>query len=551
MSPAPDTVFFGGAVFDGNIARPRDSAVAVRGGRIVAVGGDELQELVGVGTRLVDLAGGLIQPGFIDAHVHPIEGGLEQMRCDLSGVATKAEYLRVIGEYAAAHPEIPWILGGGWHVAAFPGGTPLASELDAVIGDRPAFLSNRDHHGAWVSSRALAMAGLTAATPDPADGRIERDADGAPSGTLHEGARLLVTALIPEDTDEEIYSALLSAQRYLFSHGVTGWQDAIVGDYGGHSDTAPQYLRAARSGELKARVVAALWWDRNRGLEQIAELEERRAAADHPRFVASTVKIMQDGIPENRTAAMIDPYFVNGCRCETGKGESGISFVDPAKLADAVAALDARGFAAHVHAIGDRAVRESLDAFAVARQRNGVSGNRHHIAHVQVVHPEDVPRFAELGVTVNMQALWANFDPQMLELNVPLLGEERIGWQYPFADLWASGAAFCAGSDWPVTTPNPWSALHVAVNRTLPPNDPDYNPTPLGARQALRLEQALSAYTKGSARINGGESTGVIEVGGVADLVVTDRNPFAVPAEEIGDVRTVSTWISGEEVYSS
>lgn len=549
MSSTPDVLFVGGAVFDGSASRPHHSAVAVTGADVTAVGGAELRELAGSSTRIVDLAGGLVMPGFVDSHIHPIEGGLERMRCDLSGASTAADYLERIGRYAAANPNIPWILGGGWQVAAFAGGAPLAADLDAVVSDRPVYLSNRDHHGVWVNSRALELAGVRADTPDPADGRIERDPSGNSSGTLHEGANALVLRLIPKDTDDEKYRALLSAQDYLLSCGVTGWQDAIVGDYAGHSDSAATYLRAATSGDLKARVVAALWWDRNRGIEQLPELIERRAAADHPLFRATSVKIMQDGIPENRTAAMIDPYLTNGCRC--GVEERGISFVDPAALTEYTTALDAVGFQVHLHAIGDRAVREGLDAFAAARKHNGRSDNRHHIAHVQVVHPDDIPRFAALDVSVNMQALWAAYDPQMMELNVPALGDERVEWQYPFADLWTSGALFCAGSDWPVTTPDPWAAMHVAVNRTVSRDDPDYNPIPLVPRQALRLEQALSAYTSGSARINRFEASGAISVGSAADLVVTDRNPFAGPADEIGSTRTVATWIAGREVFSS
>lgn len=549
MNPTPDVLFVGGAVFDGTASLPRHSAVAVTGTTVSAVGGSELRDSADRHTRIVELDGALVTPGFIDSHIHPVEGGLERMRCDLSGATTATEYLALIADYAAANPKLPWILGGGWQVAAFPGGIPLAVDLDRVVGNRPVSLSNRDHHSTWVNSRALDLAGVRADTPDPLDGRIERDARGKPTGALHEGARALVTRFIPRDTEDEEYRALMIAQDYLLSLGVTGWQDAIVGDYAGHTDTAATYLRAAVSGALKARVVAALWWDRTRGLEQLPELIERRASANHPRFSASTVKIMQDGVPENRTAAMIDPYFVAGCRCE--QGEDGISFIEPGALLAYTAALDAAGFQVHLHAIGDRAVREGLDAFAAARARNGPSANRHHIAHVQVIHPADITRFAELDVSVNMQALWANYEPQMVELTVPVLGAERVSWQYPFSDLWKSGAHFCAGSDWPVTTPDPWAALHVAVNRTLPTSSPDFNPRALNPGQALSLEQGLAAYTSGSARINRFEPAGSLSPGSTADLVIADRNPFVLPLDDIASTRTVSTWINGHEVYTA
>ena len=551
MSTAPDLVFSNGAVFDGARVLPAGTQVAVTGGVISAVGPDAAAA-ADPATRVVDLRGGLLLPGFVDAHVHPIEGGLERMRCDLSGASTREGYLRLIAEYAQRNPDAPWILGGGWQLAAFPGGVPLAADLDAIVPDRPVYLSSRDHHAAWVNAAALALAGIEASTPDPADGRIERDGDGAPAGVLQEGARLLVSRHIAEDTAEENLAALLTAQRYLHSVGVTGWQDAIVGDYGNHSDTGDIYLEAARSGTLTGYARAALWWDRNRGAEQIPELVARRAALAHERFSAGTVKIMQDGIPENQTAAMTTPYLDPGCRCEGGKpAERGISFVEPLALIEYVTELDALGFQVHVHAIGDRAVREALDAFAVARERNGPSANRHHIAHVQVVHPDDLPRFAQLGVTVNMQMLWATFDPQMVELNLPVLGEQRASWQYPFGDFARSGAALAAGSDWPVTSPDPWLALHVAVNRTHAVDDPDYNPRPFFPEQALDLATALAAYTAGSSAVNHQDSAGRIVVGCDADLVVTDRNPFAAPSTEISRTRTRQTWVRGRLVFEA
>jgi predicted amidohydrolase YtcJ len=544
-----DIVFENGSVFDGTGILPPDTAVAIAGSRVLGVGTD-LDGLIGPGTRRVDLEHGLLLPGFTDAHIHPVEGGLERMRCDLSLASTRDEYLAIIRSYADANPDLPWILGGGWQLAAFPGGVPQASDLDAVVGARPVFLSNRDHHGSWVSTRALEIAGIDRSTPDPADGRIERDADGVPSGVLQEGARLLVSRFVPDDTDDDNFAALLTAQQYLHSVGVTGWQDAIVGDYGNHSDTGDVYLRAAKNGDLTARVVAALWWDRNRGIEQIPELVARRGQLAHERFTAGSIKIMQDGIPENQTAAMIDPYIVPpGCRCGADGLGSGLSFVDPAMLNDAVSALDALAFQVHFHAIGDRAVREALDAFAEASRRNGPSANRHHIAHVQVVHPDDIPRFARLDVTANLQTLWATFEPQMIELNLPVLGDERAAWQYPFADLDRAGAGLASGSDWPVTTPDPWAALHVAVNRTLPPGDADFTPRPFYPAQALTLERALAAYTSGSARINGHDTGGRIAPGFDADLVVVDRDPFASPAELISETRTRETWVRGRQVF--
>lgn len=562
MTAFADTVFYGGAFFDGSMLLPEGSAIAVTGETIAAVAvgtgaaRGELDGLIGPETTMVDLEGGLVAPGFVDAHVHPIEGGLERMRCDLSEGFTREEYLRTVRDYAAAHTDAPWILGGGWQLSAFPGGLALAADLDAIVPDRPVFLASRDHHAAWVNSAALRLAGVTANTPDPSDGRIERDVHGAPSGVLQEGARLLVSHAIPADTPAEEYSALLSAQHYLHSFGVTGWQDAIVGDYGNHSDTGDVYLAAAESGDLTATVVAALWWDRHRGLDQIETLVARRAELRHERFTAGSVKIMQDGIPENQTASMLEPYFVAGvdaagCRCATSiRGESsGHSFLTPAELTAAARALDTHGFQIHVHAIGDRAVREALDALETVRLDGGSRDLRHHLAHLQIVDPADVTRFAPLGVAANLQMLWATFEPQMVELNVPILGPERSSWQYPFGDLARAGATLCAGSDWPVTTPDPWAALHVAVNRGYPATHPDYNSTPFYPEQALDLATALGAYTRGSSAINHRDNAGRLRVGFDADLVVTDRDPFAGDANEIHAVRTRQTYTRGRRVF--
>ena len=547
-----DLVFTGGAaggrVFLADAARSTAHAVAVTDGRISAVGHD-LSALIGPGTEVVDLAGGLLVPGFQDAHVHPVWGGLDMLRCDLSALATRDEYLARIAEYAAAHPDDEWILGGGWQMSAFPGGTPTAADLDTVLPDRPAFLPNRDGHGAWVNSRALALAGITKDTPDPVDGRIERDAAGAPTGTLHEGAMGLVNRHLPVEPPQRLVDALLQGQRHLHSYGVTAWQDAIVGtEYGDAGDPLPAYLAASSSGTLTGRVVGSLWWDRSRGLEQIDDLVRRREESTAGRFRARSVKIMQDGVAENFTAAMLEPY------CD-GHGhpreDSGISFVEPELLKEAATRLDALGFTLHFHAIGDRAVRECLDAVEAALRSNGPRGNRHHISHIQVVHPDDIPRFRALDVTANMQMLWATLEPQMVDLTIPFLGEQRSTWQYPFGDLLRSGAALAAGSDWSVSTPNPMAAIHVAVNRRSAPTEWEGDYEAFLPEQAIDLATALVAYTAGSARVNHLDDTGTIAVGMRADLALLDRDPFEHPVDEIGLTEVSGTWVEGERVYDA
>ena len=416
---------------------PPATAVAVRGGRIVAVGSDdEIRDLAGGKAETVPLGGRPLLPGFQDAHVHPVFAGITMQRCDLDGAEDLDGALARIRAYAQAHPDREWIDGSGWRMEWFPGGTPSRELLDRVVPDRPAYLTNRDGHGAWANSRALDLAGLTAATPDPRYGRIERGADDEPQGTLHEAAALLVGRLVPGPTFAEQLRGLLLAQQHLHALGITAWQDAIVGEYLGYPDPLPAYLAAARDGTLTARVEGALWWDRSRGGDQLDDLLDRRQQGHAGRFRAGTVKIMQDGVAENFTAGMIDPYL-DGCGCQSGN--RGLSYVDPADLAEQVSRLDIAGFGVHVHAIGDRAVREALDAFDAARAANPVSRGRHHIAHLQVLHPDDIPRFAELSVTANMQALWAAHEPQMDELTIPFLGPERAARQYPFASLLRAG----------------------------------------------------------------------------------------------------------------
>ncbi|MFE0582893.1 amidohydrolase [Streptomyces sp. NPDC058874] len=539
-----DLVFTRGPVFTVDPARTRATSLAVTGDRITAVGHDEVRELVGPDTEVVDLTGKLLLPGFQDAHMHPAFAGVELAECDLTGTVGVNDYLALIRAYADAHPDREWITGGGWSMESFEGGLPTRHLLDAVVPDRPVLLSNRDHHGAWANTRALELAGVTASTPDPADGRIEREPDGTPSGMLQEGATSLVGRLLPTSTPAELLAGLLRAQELLHSLGITGWQDAMLGELNGRPDPSDAYMAAAGDGSLTARVTGALWWDRARGAEQIPELVARRKKLRAGRFRATSVKIMQDGVAENFTAAMTSPYL-DGCGCATAN--TGLSFVEPGALRGYVTELDALGFQVHFHALGDRAVREALDAIESAVAANGHRGNRHHLAHLQVVHPEDLSRFASLGALANIQPLWAAHEPQMDDLTIPFLGPERAAWQYPFGDLVRAGATLVAGSDWPVSSPDPLAGLHVAVNRRDAEADHDRVFYP---EQRLDLPTALAAYTAGAAHVNGHDDAGSLRVGNLADLVVLDRDILTAPAQEIAQARVERTYVGGRLVYS-
>jgi predicted amidohydrolase YtcJ len=539
-----DLLFTNGPVFTADAARTTATAVAVKDGRILAVGHD-LDELRGPDTEVVDLAGKLLVPGFQDAHIHAVFGGVEMGECDLTGTNDLDEYLRRIAVYAAAHPDHEWITGSGWSMESFPGGVPSAELLDRVVPDRPVYLTNRDHHGAWVNSVALARAGITRDTPDPADGVINRDPAGHPAGALQEGAMGLVSGLIPATTPAALVAGLRRAQQLLHSLGITGWQDAMLRGSNGYPDPADAYLTAAREGWLTASVTGALWWDRDRGAEQIPELLAYRSELTAGKLRCSTVKIMQDGVAENFTAAMTAPYL-DDCGCPTPN--SGMSFVEPAALIDYVTELDALGFQVHFHALGDRAVREALDAVAAARAKNGFRDTRPHLAHLQVVHPADVPRFRRLGATANMQPLWAAHEPQMDELTIPFLVPALAERQYPFGDLLRSGATLAAGSDWPVSSPNPIEGIHVAVNRAVPGADDGRVFLPA---QRLDLGTALAAYTAGTAYVNHRDDSGSVRTGNVADLVVLDRDPFDGPPAEIAATKVAMTFVAGKVVYSA
>ncbi len=540
----PDLVLTGVAILGST--DPATDAVAIRGDRILAVGSErDVRAQAGDRAQVRHLAGRLVLPGFQDAHVHPPQAGRNRLTVDLGGLPGPQAYVDAVAAYAAANPDREWIVGGGWSMEHFPGGTPHKALLDAAVPDRPVFLFNRDVHGAWANSLALQRAGIDASTPDPADGRIERDpATGEPTGALHEGAAYRIDEhVVPPPPQGEWRTAILDAQAHLHALGITGWQDAWV-----TPDTQLAYQSLAADGSLTGRVVGSLWWDRHRGLEQITDLVERRGNASHTSmsgvgFHPTTVKIMVDGVLENGTGALLEPY----CDGHGGHGSNlGLTYLDPDELLAAVVELDRLGFQVHQHAIGDRAVRLALDAVEAARDANGRNDNRHHLAHIQVIQPVDLPRFAALDVVANAQAYWAQSEPQMDELTLPFLGPERADLQYPFASLLGSGARLAMGSDNPVSTADPLQQIEVAVTRVDPENrdHPAFLP---GER--LTLDQALAAFTAGSAFVNHDADAGALRPGARADLAVLDRDIRAGAGREIGDAQVELTIAAGRVVH--
>lgn len=536
--PAADLALRHGAIYPIDAARRWAEALAIRDGRIVYVGSDRgLRAYLGPRTRIVDLHGRMVLPGFEDAHIHPIDGGLQSLGCDLSALKTADQYVAAVRRCALAHPEDPWIVGTGWWLSAFgAGGRARRELLDAVVPDRPVYLLSTDGHTVWANTRALEQAHITAATPDPPDGRIDRDpVTGEPTGTLQEGASAPLDALVPPRSAAERAAALESAVRMLNGYGITAIQDAAV-----REPDLVRYRELERRGRLSVHVVAALWWEHTEGVEQIARLRRLRDTYRTLLVDPRTVKIMQDGSVENATAVLLEPYLPPG-------SGSGTPMVEPGRLKEIVAALDRDGFQVHFHAIGDGAVREALDAVEAARERNGDRGNRHQLAHLELVDPVDVARFRELGAIADFQPLWAFADDYVTQLTRPLLGDGRMERLYPIGSLVRSGAVVAFGSDWPVSTANPFEQIQVALTR-MNPEGGDAAPFLPGER--ITLPEALAAFTIGSAFANRlDRDTGSLEVGKRADLVVLDQNLFAVPVEAIGRTHALVTLFGGRVVH--
>jgi predicted amidohydrolase YtcJ len=538
MDPNPaDLLLTGGSVHTVDDAGTVAEAMAVKDGRIVAVGSaDDLAGFAGSETRVVDLEGRTVLPGFQDAHLHPLDGGLLAVVCNLHETNSADECLEVIARYAAEHAEREWITGDGWSMDFFEGGNPDKERLDAVVPDRPVYLENRDGHTAWVNSPALDLAGIHADTPDPADGRIQRGPDNEPSGALHEGAMRLVEDLAPPPSQAELEQALVNAQAELHALGITAWQDAVV-----TAETLPAYLAVAGRGEVTMHVEGNLLWNRTRGEKQIDQLLALRERGTLGRVRIRGAKIFVDGVLENFTGALLEPY--------EGTDNRGMAMHEAEELKHMVTLLDGHGFQVHMHTIGDRAVREALDAVEAAQRENGRRDARHHLAHIQLVHPDDQPRFAELGVVANAQPYWAAASRYVNELTLPFIGDERALYHYPFASLHRAGARLAFGSDWTVSTADPLAQIEVAVTRV---EHPTRDTEPLLPEEALDLDTAVAAFTRGSAYVNFlDEETGRIEPGKLADLVVLDRDLFDPGAGPVGDARVLLTLVEGEAVHDA
>ena len=532
-----ELIIEGAAVVTMNPAQPAAEGVAIAGGKIVRVGsGADVLKLKGRSTRVISLPGKMVLPGFQDSHIHLVMGGLELSQCNLNGLETREEVSAAIKAYAAAHPEKPWIEGAGWDLPIFPGGNPDKSELDRLVPDRPAFLGAADGHSAWANSRALEIAGITARTPDPLNGRIERrPGTREPSGTLREAAQRLVSRHVPEPTAEDYVQGLRDGLALANRAGITSIIEARADD-----KILEAYRMLDRAGELTVQALVSLQVEPEKGVGQVGGLVRTREQSAGRRVRATAAKIFVDGVIESRTAALLEPYVDR-------PGDRGQPLLDQEELDRLAEALEKAGFQIHIHAIGDRAVRMSLNAFAAAGKVNGALDLRHHIVHLELIDPADIPRFKELGVVANFQGLWAYPDEYVTKLTEPILGSERSGRLYPIGSVVRSGAKIAGGSDWSVSSLNPLEAIQVAVTRR--PIDGGEGPAWL-PNELIDLRTALEAYTVNGAYLSHREtSTGSIEPGKSADIVVLDRDLFAVSPSEIHTARVLLTMLEGDVVY--
>ena len=548
-APEADVVFTGAAVYRVTETNPWATAVAITGKRISYVGDDAgAASFIGTNTRIVELGGKMLMPGFQDAHVHPVDSGMTFNQCAVFDLPKLEDLLAAIETCVEDRPDAEWIVGAGWYVSTFaPSGLPPKSLLDAIAPDTPITLLSNGAHSVWANSAAIESAGITAETKDPKGGRIDRDpVTGEPSGSFQESAMPLIQDSEPASTLTQRMAGLAYAQRLFHSFGITGVHDAYVEVSRETAYTNMEaYTAFADAEELKMHVVAAMLYDPTLPLEpQIELFKELRQSADRQHVKATAVKILVDGVATSYSAAMLEPYADR-----EADGVSGTPLIPRAEMIDLVARLDALGFQMHFHSIGDAATRYSLDAIEAARAQNGERDSRHHLSHIMVWAPADFDRMAELDVIANFQALWAYRDTHYDEITYIRMGEERSKYIYPINSLNKRGTTLAFGSDWYVTSANPLLAIEVAITRQAPNG---LGAEPLLPEEAIDLATAIKAATLGAAYGNFlDQETGSIEVGKLADLIVIDRNLFDIPARDISEASVMLTLFEGESVFGS
>ncbi len=512
-------------------------AIAIRGDKIVFVGSNaEVDKFDGDSTEVLDLGGRMVMPAFRDAHVHP-QSGIGLSDCHFEDLETPKAVVDSVARCVAAAKPGEWVRGRGWALPVFPNGNPNKALLDQIAPNNPVYLTAADGHSVWVNSKALALAGVTKATPDPVNGRIERDAAGNPSGTLRENANDLVSKFLPPYTLEQRKAGLVRALRLANELGITTLHEASAGP-----EALEAYAALDQEGNLTARVIAAQYVDPEKPNSQVDSLVAWRQRFKGTKYYRpDAAKFFADGVIEAKTAATLAPYLNSG-------DNRGVANFRQGQLDTLMAAVDKAGIQIHVHAIGDRGIRMSLDSYERARQTNGPRDARPIISHIQLFDPADIPRFKTLGVIASFQPLWAFADKYITDLTIPILGPERSRWLYPIGSMAKSGAVLASGSDWTVSSLNPLEAIQVAITRRGPSDSagPAWIP-----EEVVDLTTMLKSYTTGAAYAGFDEKTnGTLEVGRAADLIVLDQDLYRIPATDIHKVRVLLTVMDGKRVYA-
>ncbi len=534
-APSADIILINGRVWTGNDNPAFTEAVAVKGYKILQIGTSAaVKKLANNNTRIIDLQGRLVTAGFNDAHIHFLSGSLGLSEIDLNESKTMNEALSVIETYANNHPDAKWIKGMGWQYGIFPGGMPDKEALDKIIADRPVFLSAYDGHSAWVNSKALQLAGINRDTKFTGFGEIKKDAAGEPTGALTEGAQSLIRKLIPEPAREDKLNALRKGMQYAAAHGITSIQNAS-----GSADEFSLYEELLKKGELTLRSSTAFSAGKNTTAEDIQQyLQIKKRMDKHPLLKAGAVKFMLDGVIESHTAVMLSSYSD-----APGSGEFALPVDTYRRL---VTSFDKAGFQIYTHAIGDRSVREALNAYENAQRINITKNKRHRIEHIEQCSPEDIPRFAKLGVIASMEPIHA--DPGTISVWAKAVGEERLPNSFVWASMLKNKAKLVYSSDWPACiTPDPVRGLHNAVNRRTIDGVPAKGWVP---EQKINIKDALIAYTQGGAYSSFQENKlGKILPGYTADIIVFSQNLFEIAAPDIYKTKVLLTVFNGKIVY--
>ena len=525
--------FFGGGTIWCSYGRFANS-VRIDGEKIVELDGSSHR-----GDEIVDLQGGFLAPAFMDGHAHPLFGGRESQGPLVNGLQPVAEMVAEVKRFAEANPNKPWIIGGAYEAAAVTGGDFLASWLDEVVNNRPVVLQAVDHHTIWVNSKAIEVAGITAATVDPDGGTIARNPDGTARGTLREPSAMeLIMKHAPVRTIEDDVAAIAwASDRYLES-GVTAAVDAWV-----TPGMAEAYIAADKSGALKIDMDLYMLAQPDSWRDNIAYFgrirDEIKALGPKSKLACKTIKIIGDGALSAGTAALLHPYLDDPT-------SAGLLIWDDDEVLDAAVLFDSQGYQLHMHAIGDAAVRQALDTIEKVLRINPKWDRRPVIVHAQLIDSHDLPRFAQLGVIANFQPLWMYLDPMNKELIAPRIGDERNNRQYQLASMVKSGARISYGSDWPVTSYLPLLALAVPTHRQSPDRAPASGWSP---QESVSVEESLSFYTEGVAYQGFNEKCfGQIAVGMQADLVILEENPLEVAPHDVAGIKIRAVYKSGVAV---